>query len=65
MVSPAAAQKFGKDFGRHPVGTGPFQFVEWVPDDHLTLERFPQYWDNGEPRVDRLVYRIVPDSGHR
>ncbi|MBI3455040.1 MAG: hypothetical protein HY002_04545 [Candidatus Rokubacteria bacterium] len=61
VVSPAAVQKYGEDFGRNPVGTGPFRFVEWVPDSHLTLERFPGYWDPGKPYLDRIVYRVVPD----
>jgi peptide/nickel transport system substrate-binding protein len=61
IVSPAAVQKLGADFGRRPVGTGPFRFVEWVPDSHLTLERFPGYWEPGKPHLDRIAYRVVPD----
>src|SRR5262249_56354198 len=47
IVSPAAVAKYGADFPRHPVGTGPFRFVEWVPDGRVVLERFPDYWDKG------------------
>src|SRR5262245_41454319 len=61
IVSPAAVQKLGQDFGQHPVGTGPFRFVEWVRDAQVTLERFPDYWDKGKPYLDRVVYRVVPD----
>ncbi len=61
MVSPTAAQKYGKDFGRNPVGTGPFKFVEWVPDDHLTVERFAHYWEPGKPYLDKIIYQVVPD----
>jgi len=61
MVSPAAAKQAGADFGRRPVGTGPFRFVEWVADSQVTLERFPDYWDKGKPYLDRVTFRIVPD----
>jgi len=50
----------------HASGTGPFQLAEWVQDDHIVLERFPQYWGGmGTPksaaRVDKVVIRKVPD----
>jgi peptide/nickel transport system substrate-binding protein len=65
MLSPAAVGKYGAEFGRHPVGTGPFRFVEWVPDDHLTVERFPGYWEPGKPYVDRVAARVVPEPAVR
>jgi peptide/nickel transport system substrate-binding protein len=61
MLSPTAAQKPEQDFGRRPVGTGPFRFVEWVRDSQVTLERFPDYWEKGKPYLDRVIYRVVPD----
>ncbi len=61
IVSPAAVKQAGADFGRRPVGTGPFRFVEWVADSQVTLERFPDYWDKGKPYLDRVIFRIVPD----
>jgi peptide/nickel transport system substrate-binding protein len=45
IVSPTAVRKWKRDFGRHPVGTGPYRFVEWIPGDRITLERNPEYWD--------------------
>lgn len=45
-----------------PVGTGPFKMVEWVKDDRIVLERFDEYWDEELPYLDRLVYRIIPDT---
>ena len=61
MISPAALQKYGKDAGRNPVGTGPYQFVEWVEQDHITLKRNPSYWDPNAALLDEVVFRIVPD----
>jgi peptide/nickel transport system substrate-binding protein len=61
MVSPAAVDKHGKDFARNPVGTGPFQFVEWVKDDRVRVKRFEGYWRAGFPLLDEVVYRPIPD----
>jgi peptide/nickel transport system substrate-binding protein len=64
IPSPTAVQKWGKDFGRHPVGTGPFKFVEWVDNDHLTLEANEDYW-GGRPYLDRIIIRIIPEHSVR
>jgi peptide/nickel transport system substrate-binding protein len=61
MVSPTAWQKLGKDLGRQPVGTGMFQFVEWLSDDHVTIKRNDGYWDRGKPYLDAITYRVLPD----
>lgn len=61
ILSPAAVKQSGPDFGRRPVGSGPFRVVEWVQDSHVTLERFADYWDKGKPYLDRVSYRVVPD----
>ena len=49
----------------HPIGTGPFQFVEWVKGDRIVMEAFPDYWDKGLPKLARIVFRPVPESSTR
>jgi peptide/nickel transport system substrate-binding protein len=62
MVSPAAIQSLGADLARKPVGTGPFKFVEWLPGDHVTLQRNENYWKPGLPLLDGVTYRPVLDA---
>jgi len=65
IISPTAFKKQGPaDFGLHPVGSGPFKFVEWVPNDHITLEANPDYWQ-GKPNVSKITYRVVPEASAR
>jgi peptide/nickel transport system substrate-binding protein len=57
----------GEDFGTPdilPVGTGPYRLVEFVPDDHVTLERHDDYWGEQGP-AQRIVIREIPDSQTR
>jgi peptide/nickel transport system substrate-binding protein len=73
MISPAAVQQYGDaDFGRNPVGTGPFKFVEWVAADHILLEKNPDYnWGpatalhQGPAYLDQINFRMIPESGTR
>lgn len=62
ILSPASIKKLGKDVARQPIGTGPFRFVEWVRDDHITVERFDGYWEKGVPHLDKIIYRPIPDT---
>jgi peptide/nickel transport system substrate-binding protein len=61
ILAPEAARE-GKGYGAHPLCSGPFRFVERVPQDHITLERFPDYWNAGAIHVDRVIYLTMPDS---
>lgn len=61
MVSPEAAKKAGQDFMNNPVGTGPFVYKERVKGDHITLEKNPNYWQKGYPKVDKVVYKVFND----
>jgi len=62
VVSPKAAEAEGKDFALHPVCAGPYKFTERVSQDHITLDRFPDYWNAGAIHIDRVIYRPIPDS---
>jgi peptide/nickel transport system substrate-binding protein len=65
ILPPKAAEAGGKEFGLHPVCAGPFRFIERVAQDHITLERFPEYWDAPRIHYERVTYRIIPDSSIR
>jgi peptide/nickel transport system substrate-binding protein len=65
ILAPTAAMKEGKDFAAHPVCSGPFSFVERVAQDHITLERFPGYWNAASIHFDRVIYLTMPDSSVR
>lgn len=72
IVSPAAVRKDPAGFARHPVGTGPYIFSEWVEKDHITLERNPEYrWgssffeNTGAPHLDRVIFKIITEGSVR
>lgn len=48
-------------FNRHPIGTGPFRFVEWVSDEKIVLEANRRYFE-GKPDLDGIIYRIIPET---
>lgn len=64
IMSPAATKKYNCDASQHPVGTGPFKFVEAVRNDHITVVANPDYW-GGRPKVDRIIFQVVPESATR
>jgi len=74
IVPKHAVESMGHEaFGQHPIGSGPFKFVEWVRGDHITVERNPEYkWGPSftktagrPPYVDRIVFKYIGDSQTR
>jgi peptide/nickel transport system substrate-binding protein len=57
-VSPAQMRQ-------HPIGTGPFKFVEFKPNQSITLTRNTEYWKPDRPYLDAIEYRIIPDVSTR
>ena len=53
------------DPARHPVGTGPFEFVEWVQGDHITLKKNSHYFKPGLPHLDSVTFRFLPVNQSR
>ena len=49
------------EFGKKPIGTGPYRFVEWLKDTRVGLEANPQYW-GGAPAVQSLIIRTIPEA---
>ena len=62
MLSPKALAEAGKNISANPVCSGPFRFVERVPLDHITLDRYPGYWNAKAISLDRVVFRPINDS---
>ena len=56
VVAREEIERWGKDFGRHPVGTGPFRLASWE-GDQIVLAVNPEYYE-GRPYLDRVVYTI-------
>jgi peptide/nickel transport system substrate-binding protein len=63
--SPTAAEAAGADAGSTPVGTGPFVFDSWQRDSRLVVTKNPDYWQEGLPHLDEVVFRPIPDEDTR
>ncbi len=50
---------------QNPIGTGPFKFKEWKKGSHIILTRNNDYWKNGKPYLDQIVFRVIPDAASR
>jgi peptide/nickel transport system substrate-binding protein len=64
MVCKKAAEELGDEFSRKPIGTGPFAFVEYAPQQYVKLAANKSYF-RGTPRIDEITYRYMPSDATR
>ncbi|MBO9456427.1 ABC transporter substrate-binding protein [Paracoccus sp. R12_1] len=64
LVSPEAVKANGADFGRNPVGTGPFKFVEWKSNERVVIDRYDDYWGEAAG-AQAVVFRPITDANTR
>lgn len=62
VVSPAAVEKYGKEVGRNPSGTGPFKLDEWTAGTKWSLVKNSAYWKKGVPHLERISYTVIVDE---
>jgi ABC-type transport system substrate-binding protein len=65
MIVPPASLTDPRTASLKPVGTGPFVFKEYVPDNRMVVTRNPRYWRQGLPYLDEIEFRILPDTQTR
>ena len=66
IASPTALKEQGDDnFSKNPVGTGPFKFAEWKANDSIVLEKNEDYYVDGQPKLNQLIFKVIPDNSAR
>jgi len=59
MASPKAFELYGAQWGRHPIGTGPYTMKGWIPGERVILEKNPHYFKKGLPYLDTLEFVVM------
>lgn len=62
MVSPTALQKYGNDFGKNPVGAGPFAFKSWQAGAQLDVRKFGGYWQAGKTHLAGITFKVIANA---
>src|SRR5207253_10521851 len=50
-----------RDMRSHPIGTGPFKFAEFKPNEYIRLTKNPEYWKPGRPYLDGIEWTVIPN----
>ncbi len=58
VVPKEEVEKYGADFGKHPVGSGAFKLAEWSLGQKLVFERFADYWNPELPKLDQITFEV-------
>jgi peptide/nickel transport system substrate-binding protein len=61
LISPSSLP----NVNNKPMGTGPFMFSEWAVGDHVTVNKNPNYFVKGQPLLDSIVWKVIPDANVR
>ena len=64
IVNKKAVEKWGEDYGSHPVGTGPYKFLSWDAGDKITLERNDDYFQD-KAQFKKLIFRSIVEESSR
>lgn len=65
LISPGAFAEMGQEMVRHPVGTGPYRFVNWRPNEAILFAANEDYWREEQPGFERMVLRSIPLNAAR
>ncbi|MGN1400063.1 MAG: ABC transporter substrate-binding protein [Bacillus sp. (in: firmicutes)] len=65
IASPDGLEKHGAKFMENPIGTGPFKFQEWKRNETITIVKNDDYWKEGLPKLDSVIYKVIPENSAR
>ncbi len=64
ILNKKAVLEAGDAYGQHPIGTGPYKFVDWQSGDRITLKAFEDYYE-GKAKIENIVIRSIPEGTNR
>ncbi|WP_087972419.1 ABC transporter substrate-binding protein [Oceanobacillus rekensis] len=65
MASPTAVEEYGEDYSLNPTGAGPFKMVNHIPNGEIVFEAFEEYWQEGQPYLDKMTVKIMAEENTR